>query len=686
MVLILSIDVGKINMGICLFNSVTIEHTKMVAIKLNFIEPSKSVHDIITNTLSDWIELCEYVVVENQCASKMAVIQHLIKFYCILHDKPCVFAHASNVKHFMGIYHQTGNHDLNKDLMIKAVDEIIRNNYPNLLSHFRNADIVKKNKRDDYSDAFAQAMYIYGKMKDISRDEMLKITHIEPLITNKFIRHLPAAQKSATRLPGHPEVTTPITLDSIGVMKTIRELRRSRFGLKRKSVDDGLTISDTSILTEEILGMPLKKQKTKINNNFDFDIARYEQNLQRSSLRRLERVNTMLEAGTSEPVIRNMINEEMLQKIKRQAFNPSCRFFDPRHPLTAQLYNDHMVNSVRVRRDQAVCIARHRLALIKILDDENSKTCHTIISLRKKAFQVHRNREIHIRKSLNLDPLIKSIVNFGEHLSNVEDITSILDKITLVVSKFHKKSDIFINKIKSLSNNVSDINKNIKSEWSQLDTIYKEIGCNLHVFSNQINYQDEIPKSINDKLPKHLYQSYINGLSKIEKESILDDVRIFSKPEYRWPLGTHGSNVLQLTKEPRILHVPYTGILFARHYANEEAFKYSHTHSRIVNPDLSVKEYNIGSKCINRPKEHDRYPKYTGKKIVGVSLNVLDKRREQDQDYFYDNEKKIEATHEEVYSIVSGKTFTDPVVDICAEKPNGHLDERYEPRETIKFA
>lgn len=684
MSLIVSIDVGTANIGLCIFDPV--DPSRSVFRTVGMVDRDDMVTSVIAFFESDvgiFMTNVKFVVIEHQCGSKMIVVQNLMRMYCRMKNIPVLYARPQNVKHFMKIPATTGVHKINKTLMMHAINKVIRECFPTLLDKFSNAAIAIKNKVDDYCDATAQALYAYDILKDIDSDELHGYMYIcdvdgvqPPNATESLF--LEATTKRKHDVFDDPRELLP-SADDVGCVRSINKMRRTRHGLRMSEVSGGKSNADLQMTTEELLNLPMRRtfsnqcKNRRVNNTLEEMMMRY-------SLTKIDRCAAMLEAGCSEAVIRLMINKEINDRVKRHSFKMSARYIDPRHPLTAQLFNDFVIQKLRVRRDQAVLLARHRLALYKVLQNETTTTASNIMKLRTEMFHHEMDINARVSKIIGNEYLSEFLIDG----SNLDVLKVYIERLmSIFIEKSKVENDKF-NELKKLFDRSVDI---IRKKHDKIAKLSHEVGLNLVVLERQIHHDVQIPVNIEEELPDYLMSDYASRLSDIEKESVKEDAAIYITPEYRWPLGDHKSELNELIKEPRILSCPYTGVLFARHHAKDIGLERSFSCSPLQIPLISTGDINIG---VNKSRIHPRTYKHndTPKMPVlsGYISRMYDVRVPGELDYFYHNKDNVLSTHEEVFSAVTGEKFTDPMVDICQDKPSGHIDIRYKSREEIRFA
>lgn len=682
---IISIDVGDVNVGICVFDTADPSNSEFLTIGMsNRSDMVTSVIHLFKNDLGSHLDNTKCVVIEQQCSRKMTIIQNLMRMYCRVHDIPVLYVKPQNVKLFMKLPKATGNHNMNKTLMIHAVNKEIREHFPYLLDKFSNASRATKNKNDDYCDATAQAFYVYAALHNIKREDLhghINLSSVDGVVIptqTGFLTLIDDNNKRKRDMVVDTRELLP-TADDIGCVRSLNKMRRVRKGLRISEVTSGPSNADLQMTTEEILNLPMRRtfsnqsKNRRVGNTLEEMLTRY-------SLTKIDRCSAMLEAGCSEAVIRLLINKEINDRVKRHSFKMSGRYIDPRHPLTAQLFNDFVIEKIRIRRDQAVLIARHRLAMYKILQGETMKNASRIMDLRKKMFLCEKDVVATVKNVLGTEYMEDAITSGCE----LDVLRGYINKIIGVFDSKSKASD---NSLKALKEHLTSSVQTINGKYNEISGLCKNIGIHLFVLDNQINYDVKIPVNIEEVLPPQIMADYVSSLSDIEKESVKEDAAIFCKPEYRWPLGNHNSKISDIIKDPRILDCPYTGVLFARHHGKDPGLISSFVPKGVMPTYASKSTYNLGTNT-SRTRYNGRvkYERPNMSVMSGFKTTITDLRYTEDNDVFYYNDKDVLSTHEEVFTAVTGTKFTDPMVDVCKQKPEGHIDLRYQPRDEIKFA
>lgn len=163
MVFTLGVDVGLVNLSICLYDSETssfhVENGSLLSAKSNpgnkYVFRESLIPYLIEIFIQDRIELFEkadYIVIEQQMRRSMLLIQHSLCSYLLSIGKVKVrFVAPRSVKVFFDI--SCNNYAKNKDAAVKKFLSFIKNK--------KDLDnIMRANKKlDDISDAFLIAYY-----------------------------------------------------------------------------------------------------------------------------------------------------------------------------------------------------------------------------------------------------------------------------------------------------------------------------------------------------------------------------------------------------------------------------------------------------------------------------------------------------------------------------------------------
>jgi hypothetical protein len=175
--LILSVDVGIVNIGIVCFD--TTEKKIVLADKFSLaprLKALKSEDELVprvyklfldaSSKLSKYFKLSDLVLIEQQMKRKMLLIQNILATFCFSMNKDYLFVNPRCVKKYFDIGSfkrkkmgkpvkgAKNNHRANKLMAIKKVNEML----PGFLQRF------KTSKHDDISDALLQVLW-YTKVK-----------------------------------------------------------------------------------------------------------------------------------------------------------------------------------------------------------------------------------------------------------------------------------------------------------------------------------------------------------------------------------------------------------------------------------------------------------------------------------------------------------------------------------------
>lgn len=185
MTVLMSIDVGVVNMGLCCVEAETgkVLWAEKVGIARSMRE-LRGEAQIVTrlwtlffgdevSQVAKWMRAAEIVLIENQMKRKMLIVQHAIAAMCAAQQKRFEFCPPQKVKsHFGTGYHARQKqlkyaHRQNKKDAVKKAAEL----FPKFMAR------LSANKKDDVADALLQASWycaVYIKSSAASEEARAK--------------------------------------------------------------------------------------------------------------------------------------------------------------------------------------------------------------------------------------------------------------------------------------------------------------------------------------------------------------------------------------------------------------------------------------------------------------------------------------------------------------------------------